>query len=142
MNFKTLFGNLAVLGVFTLAMMSFIIITQNDNSVSEPLGSHNLINDTYGNLYSNLSNSKTSAEQSSEDFLKRSPDPSLGELNPLKIFSVLKTFRAMTVGLWNIYIKLPMVILGVSPVVASVISTILLLLLIIGAWAILKGAIS
>ncbi len=56
--------------------------------------------------------------------------------------SATRTARTMVTGSWNIFIKLPQVILGVSPIVASAINTILLIFLAIGIWAIWKGAIS
>ena len=56
--------------------------------------------------------------------------------------SATRTARTIIVGLWNIYVKLPMIILGVSPIVAGVINSILLIFIVIGIWAIWKGAIS
>ena len=66
----------------------------------------------------------------------------MGDLDVGSIVSATRTARSIVVGLWNIYIKLPQVILGVNPIIASAITTILLILITIGGWAIWKGAIS
>ena len=44
----------------------------------------------------------------------------------------------MIIGTFNTLIKLPMVILGVDPIVSSVIGTMLILTIIIGLWIVYK----
>lgn len=138
---KTILKNMIILGIFTFSIMSFIIIVQQDNGVSSDqiITNNSLINDSYGSLYTNLTQQST-AESSLNSLEDVPPTEYVGDLDVGSVVSTTRTARALTIGLWNIYIKLPQVILGVSPVVAGAITTLLLILIAIGIWAIWKGA--
>ena len=143
MDVKKILLNMAFLGIFVFGVMSFIVITQNENSVTIPITNDSLMNDTYGYLEANLSSTQSQAQSSDKAFFNSSiPTEPTGDLSITSIFSAGKTARAIIFGLWNIYVKLPQIILGVDPIVSKVISTILLIFIIIGIWAIWKGAIS
>lgn len=142
MGFQKVFGNIVLVGLTVFAIMSFIIITQNNNGVSDPITDNNLINNTYNDLYSNLSAVQSDAQTSSDTFGSITPSQEYGELEITSVVSPTRIFKTISVGVWNIFIQLPMKVLGVSPVVASLISSIILLTLIIGIWAIWKGVIS
>lgn len=143
-DIKSIVKNMAVLGILVFAIMNIIIIIQSDSGMEQEnrITNNTLINDSYGFLEGNLSNSDTSTEKSLNSLEDVPPSQYVGDLTPDSVVSTTRTARALTIGLWNIYIKLPQVILGVSPVVAAAIQSILLLFLAIGIWAIWKGAIS
>ena len=142
MDLKHLFTNMAMLGLFTFALMAFIITTQNDNSVTSPITNNTYINDTYGDLSSELSSSKTRAEEGSSNFANVTPTQEYGELEVTSIISPTRVLRTIIIGFWNIFIKLPQVVLGVPAIVASLISSIIVIFLIIGMWAVWKGVIN
>jgi len=141
---KSILINTAILGVLVFAMMSFIITVQVDNSVSseDRITNNPTINDSYGDLEIALESQQASAQSASDAFEEIPPSESIGDLDISSTISATRTARSIIVGLFNIYITLPMVILGVSPIVASVISTILLIFIVIGIWAVWKGAIT
>ena len=141
MGFKKLYINIIMSSLFVFGFMTFVILVQLDNNASEVITDNQLINSTYGDLSTNLTSSETTAQSSLETFGENPPTAQLGELDTTSVISPTKLFRGLSIGTYNILIKLPMSILGVPPIVASVISSIIILLLIIGAWAILKGAI-
>jgi hypothetical protein len=140
---KSIFKNMIVLGVLVFAIMNFIIIMQVDSSMSDEnmITNNSLINDSYGELANSLNNQDT-IEGSLNSLEDVPPTEYVGDLDVGSVVSTTRNARAIVVGLWNIYIKLPQVILGVSPIVSGAITTILLLLIAIGVWAIWKGAIS
>jgi len=142
MDFIKTFTNIALIGLIVFGMMSFIIITQSDNSVSTGINTNELINATYNDLYANLSSSQGDAQKSSDTFGSITPSQSFGELEVTSVVSPTRIFKTISIGLWNILIQLPIKVLGVSPIVASIISSIIILLLIIGIWAIWKGVIN
>ena len=142
MDFKKLIGNIFVSALFVFAIMTFVIIIQTDNAVLEKITDNELINDSYGDLQTNLESVQPTGQASLDNFGTSTPsERQLGELDVSSVVSPTKLFRSASIGTYNILIKLPMVVLGVSPVVASVISSLFILLLIIGIWAIWKGAI-
>ena len=142
MDFKKLFGNIIVSALFVFAIMSFIIIIQTDNNAKQLITDDELINSSYGDLSSNLESTQSSGQASLEGFGASPPtEERAGDLEVTSVIAPTKAFRAMSIGSYNILVKLPMTKLGVSPIVASVISSIVILLLIIGIWAIWKGAI-
>ncbi len=142
MDFKKLIGNILISSLFVFAIMTFVIIVQTDNGAIEKITDNELINSSYSHLSENLTSVQPTGQASLDNFGTSAPsERQLGELDISSVISPTKLFRSMSIGTYNILIKLPMVILGVSPIVASVISSIVILLLIIGIWAIWKGAI-
>lgn len=139
MEFKKLFGNFALLALFVFAFVSFVLITQTDNGVSDKITNNGIINQTYNDLYGNLSSYQGEAQTSSDTFGGITPSQTYGELEITSVVSPTKVFKTIGIGTYNILIKLPMKILGVSPIIASVISAIVILFFIIGIWLIWKG---
>lgn len=142
MEFKKLFINFALIGLIVFGMLSFIIIFQSDNNSNERITDNQIINKTYNDLYSNLSSAQSTASNQNNVFGDVTPTESFGEVQIDSVVSPTKAFKSIVLGIYNILIKLPSQILGVSPVVMAVISAILIMLLIIGIWAIWKGAFS
>ena len=142
-DIKSILQNMVALGILVFSIMSFIIIIQSDSGMDQEnmITNNSLINDSYGELGVSLDNQNT-AQNSLNSLEDVPPTEYVGDLDVGSTVSATRTARTMVTGLWNIYIKLPQVILGVSPVVASAISSILLILIAIGIWAIWKGAIS
>ena len=142
-NIKSILINTVILGVLVFAIMSFIIIIQINSDVPQKnrITNNTLINESYGELEASLQNQKD-AENALDALEDLPPTEYAGDLNVASTVSATRTARAIITGLWNIYIKLPQVILGVSPIVASAINSIFLILIAIGIWAIWKGAIS
>ncbi len=143
MNLKSILVNMVLLGVLVFAIMSTLIIIQNDGNLDqdERITNNPLINDSYGDLERSL-DGQSSSEESLNSLEDVPPTEYVGDLDVGSVVSATRTFRTIVVGLWNIYVKLPIVILGVNPVVSGAITTILLLFIAIGVWAIWKGAIS
>ncbi len=142
-DIKTILIKMVVLGILVFAIMSFIINVQNDAGLDKTkrITNNSLINKSYGDLEVSLNQQK--AAQSALDSLEDVPPLEyVGDLSPDSTVSATRNARAIITGLWNIYVELPQVILGVSPVVAAAINSILLILIAIGIWAIWKGAIS
>ena len=139
MSLQKTFVVFAILGLFIYGIMSFVIITQENNDAENKITDHDTINDTYGELYTQLTDAETETETIIGNFTRRSPTETFGELSVTSIFSPTSKLKTLTVGLWNILIQLPMKVLGVSPVVASTITSILSISLIIGMWLIWKG---
>ena len=142
MGLQKIFVTFALLGLLIFGIMNFIVTTQVNNDVDNEITEHSLINETYGDLYNELRSSETESETVMGNFTKRSPTEQFGELSVTSIFSPTTKIKSLTIGLWNILIKLPMVVLGVSPIVASVITTVLIFSLIIGIWLMWKGVSS
>ena len=142
-NIKSILKNMVVLGILVFAIMNFIIIIQSDSNMDQEnmITNNSLINDSFGELGTSL-NSQKSAESSLNSLEDVPPTEYVGDLDVGSTVSATRTTRTIITGLWNIYIKLPQVILGVSPTVASAINSILLIFIAIGIWAIWKGAIS
>ena len=142
-SIKSIIMNMIILGIFVFGIMNFIIIMQVNNSVSPEnrITNNSLINESHGNLASSL-NQQTAAETSLNSLEDVPPTEYVGDLDVGSTVSATRTARSIIVGLWNIYIQLPLIILGVSSVVAGAITSILLIFIAIGIWAIWKGAIS
>jgi len=144
-DLKSILVKMVFLGVLIFSIMSFIVIIQLDNSVNQAdrITNNSLIADSFKDLEGNISQQKEA--QSALDNLEKVPPTTpetIGDLSVASTVSTTRTATSISIGVWNVLIKLPQVILGVSPIVSSAITSILLLIIAIGIWAIWKGAIS
>lgn len=140
MDIKQLLITMGIFALFVYSMFSFVAFTQTDSSINNSILENDLINDTYKSL--NTSLSSTSAEKVSNNFSQTPPTQQFGELEVTSIFSITRTGKTIIKGFWNILIVLPLSVLGLSPIVTTIIGSILFLFIIIGIWAIWKGAIT
>ena len=140
---KTLVFKFVLLGVLIFGIMNFIIAIQVSGGLTsnDRITNNSLINDSFGDLATTL-DQQAASEKSLNSLEDVPPQIYAGDLNVASVVSATMTARKIVIGLWNIYIKLPQVILGVPPVVAAAITTILLILIAIAIWAVWKGAIS
>jgi len=141
MHLKKLFVNMGFLGVFIFGIMTFVLVTQVDNDVTYTITNNTFINNTYGSLSGNLSISEEKLQVATGNFDNNTQIAGGGELDVIPVVSQGRITKTIIIGLWNIYIQMPQVIFGVSPIVAGFISSVLLLFLILGVWAIWKGVV-
>ena len=143
MDLKQIYITIGLLGVLLLGILTFIVTTQTENNVAVPITNNSRINEAYSDLNETLYETQLESQEASNVFGNTTPTQrQLGELEVNSIVATTRIAKSIVTGLWDIFIKLPQVILGVSPVVAALISSIITILLIIGVWAIWKGAIS
>lgn len=138
-DFKKITINMMLASVFILAVFSFVIVTQQDNDVSYLITNDSIINDTYGDLYSQLDDAKGDANLSSSTFGTTTPTQSYGIVDVTSVVSPTRIFKSLILGTYNIMIQLPVKILGVPPIIVGVIDAVLILLVILGIWAIWRG---
>lgn len=141
MDFKELVSAFAFFALLVIAIFSTVIVTQDANNAPQNINENTLVNDTFNDLLGNLSDAQNTGETVSGVFGTITPQQDVGVLDVTAVVSPTKIFKTFTIGLFNILIRLPMQILGVNPVVASVISAILVLVLIIGIWAVWRGVV-
>lgn len=130
----------AISALFTLAVFSFVIITQQQNNTEYLITNNSIINRSYGNLYGNVSNAQTTGDTAFVPFAgNQTPTTSYGIVEVNLVVSPVRIFTSFLIGTWNVLIELPQKILGVPPVVAGIINALLFLVLILGTWALLRG---
>lgn len=139
MNFKNTLYTLAITGLLIYGLLSFVIIAQGNNDVSSPITDNPLIEQTFGDLNTSLSDSQQDAEIAYGNFSKTPPTQEFGELKVSAITSITSTGKILTTGLWTILVKLPLIILGVDPIVKKTIEALLLITIAIALWLLWKG---
>ena len=139
MGLKNTFIKMLLIGVLFLSIMNFIIITQTENDPTNLITNNTLINDSFGDLTSNLNAAQSDTDVASETFSSSTPTSTLGFVTITSIVSPTRIFRGLVLGTYNILIALPASFLGVPEVILAVINAILTLVLILGVWAIWKG---
>ena len=139
MGIKDIFIKMTVVGVLFLAIMSWVIITQTDNDVTNLITNNTLINSSFGDLTTNLNNINVQTETASGTFSNSTPTSTLGFVTITSIVSPTRIFRGLVLGTYNILVALPAQFLGVPDAVVAVINSILTLLLILGVWSVWKG---
>ena len=141
MDFKQIVGSMVFFSLLVFCVLSFVINTQSVNNSPEQIIENSLINKTFDTLGGNLSSAQGEAQISSDIFGEITPAQEIGVLDVTSVISPTRIFKTVTIGLFNSLILLPSQILGISPIVFSSISSFLLLIVIIGIWAIWKGVI-
>jgi len=137
-SFQELFTNFMLIGLVVLSMFAFGVFFQQENSVDTPFIENTLMNNTYHSLYTNLNSLRDESQAQKTLFESENPTGGFGTILLFSIVSSGKVFNGMVVGTFNTLIKLPVVILGIDPVIVSVLSTLLILTIIIGLWIVYK----
>ena len=137
-KFYELFINFMLVGLVVLSLFAFSSFFQDDNNAENKFMENTLMNDTYGDLRTDLGGLRDQSQAQKTLFESENPTSGFGTILLFSIVSTGKVFNGMVVGVFNTLIKLPVVFLGLDPVIVSVISTMLILTIIIGLWIIYK----
>lgn len=137
-RFYDLFMNWMLIGLVVVSMLSFGVLFQEDNDVENKFIENSLMNQTYSSLRTDLGELRDQSQAQKTLFESENPTSGFGTILLFSIVSTGKVFNSMIIGTFNTLIKLPMVILGVDPIVSSVIGTMLILTIIIGLWIVYK----
>lgn len=137
-SFYDLFVSFMFIGLVTVGLFTFGIGFQNDNDVSDKFNQNTIINNSFSDLQSQLGGLRDQGQAQKSLFESENPTSGFGTILLFSIVSSGKVFNSMVVGVFNTLITLPAVILGVDPIIISVISTLLLITIIIGLWIVYK----
>ena len=137
-KFYELFISFMLIGLAVLSIFALGISVQEDNNVDNPFIENTLMNETYSDLRDSLEGLKDSSQAQKTLFESENPTSGFGTILLFSIVSAGKVFNGMVIGIFNIIIKLPVVVLGLDPIVVSVISTMLIITIIIGLWIVFK----
>ncbi len=137
-KFHDLFINFMLVGLVVLSLFAFGSFFQGDNSIENGFMENSLMNDTYGKLRTDLGGLRDQSQAQKTLFESENPTSGFGTILLFSIVSTGKVFNGMIIGVFNTLIKLPVVFLGLDPIIISVLSTMLILTIIIGLWIIYK----
>lgn len=137
-NFYNMFFNFMLVGLVMLGIFAFAITFQEENSVDDKITQNSLINSTFTDLQTSLGGLSNKSQTQKNVFEREVPAIAFGGVLLFSIVSSGKVFNSMVVGVWNLFIKLPAVVLGVDPIVISVLGAVLILTIIIGLWQLYK----
>ena len=136
-KFVDLFLKFMFIGMIVLSLFSFIVLFQSENRVSNQFADDDLINSTFSDLTTDLEGLESRSQKVKDAFESEKPKG----LISLILFSIPaagKTFNSMVVGVFNLLIKLPIVFLGLPPSIVSVLSSVLIIIIVLGLWAVYK----
>lgn len=137
-TFYDTFINFMLAGLFIFAIFSFITVFQNENNTDDKIQDNSIINDSFYDLTTDLTGFRDKSQAQKSLFESETPTGGFGTILLFSILSVGKVFNGMMISIFNTIIKLPMAFLGLDIIVVSVLSTILILTIIIGLWAVYK----
>ena len=137
-KFYDFFMNWMFVGLVIVSLLSFGVFYQEDNSADNKFIDDSLMNETYNTLKTDLGALRDKSQAQKTLFESENPTSGFGTILLFSIVSTGKVFNSMIIGVFNTLIKLPTVVLGVDPIVLSVIGTMLILTIIIGLWIVYK----
>jgi len=137
-NFEDLFIKFMFVGIIVFAAFSFVFLFQSENAVVDGFGDNELINSSFNDLRTKLEGVEAEAQAQKDLFEKDNPVLGLVSLILTSIVSAGKVFNSMIVGVFNTLIILPVTFLGLDKIITSVLSTIFIVVIIIGLWRLYK----
>lgn len=138
-SFREMFMSFVIIGVFIVAAMSFVVVMQQENNVTDDMLQNDIINNTFTDLGGDLSQIKSDSDSQRDSFEDEIPERGFGNLIIFSVVGVGKKFTGMIVGVYNTIIVLPAGILGVPEVVIGALTSILTLTLILLAWRVYRS---
>lgn len=137
-KFITLFTNFMLIGLVVFSLLAFGVLFQGENKIANPFIENTIMSSTYASLNSSLASLSKESQAQKTLFESENPTGGFGTILLFSIVSTGKIFNGMVIGLFNTLVRLPITILGVDPIIISVLSTILILTIIIGLWVVYK----
>lgn len=138
MEFKKLWITFALIGLMVFSLLAFIVRFQIDNQQADSILNNSIINRTYSGLQTNLSSFGSTSQSQRGVFESETPTDSFGSLIIFSIVSSGKIFTSMLFGVFNLLILLPSSLLGLSPIIVSTLSAILIVSIIFALWRVYK----
>ena len=137
-SFRETFMTFALIGLLVFATIAFIVGTQRDNEVDNTILENEIINRTFTNLETSLGSFGSETQTQRETFESEIPERGFGSLIIFSIVSLAQKSAGLLVAVYNIIIVLPASVIGISPIVFSVLSAIFLLTLMLLAWRVYR----
>ncbi len=137
-KFYDLFKNFLFIGLMVFSILTFIIIVQSDNNAANPIIDDPLISTTYFNLSEDLGTLRNQSQAQKGLFESENPTIGFGSILLFSILSAGKVFNGMIIGIFTLLIKLPVVVLGLDPILLSVLGTLLIVTILFSLWAVYK----
>lgn len=137
-QFEKLFFSLIFIGLMVFGILQFSFSFQDENAVGNKLINNSLMNNTYVTLQNDLGSLRDDAQEQKDLFEQEDATSGFGSILLFSIIGVGKTFNSMVVGVSNTVLQLPVTFLGLDPVVVSVLTTLLIIVIILGLWRLYK----
>lgn len=137
-TFQGTFGNFVFLGIMIFAGLSLIIYTQATNDAAQPLIEDPLFNDSFASLQTTLSSLEDTGQIQYDQFSEETPQPGFISIVLFGIVSAGKTFGNITVAVFAIIVRLPLLVLGIPQTLFSVVVAWLTITLITTLWILYK----
>ena len=137
-SFRQVFTIFALIGLLVFATISFIATSQSENQVEDTILENQVINNTFNRLGTNLSAFGSGTQTQRATFESEIPERGFGSLIIFSIVSFAQKSTGLVVAIYNVMIILPASVLGISPIVFSVLNSIFLLALILLAWRVYR----
>lgn len=137
-NFQEIFTNFSIAALMVFALLSFTFIIQSENNAPKPLASDPLVNGTYVNLNTSLSDLETTSNTQYDAFSSETPATGLGAIVLFAIVSVGKNFGNIVFSIFALIIKIPLIVLGIEPTITSMIISVITIIVVIALWVVYK----
>ncbi len=139
MEFRKFWVSISLVGLIFISIIGFITQFETDNNqTAEGILGNSILNKSYQNLNNNLSKFGDTSQTQLESIQSESSTSSLETLIIFSIVSAGRILGGMIITVFTILIILPASIFGINQVVASVLSSIFLVTVIIGLWKLFK----
>jgi len=137
-SFRELFITFSIISLFVFATISFVVTFQDENDSPNTILENELINRTFRNIGTDITNQETDSNSSKEAFESEIPERGFGSLIIFSIVGVAQSFISIITTTYNAVIVLPITLLGVPAQVAKILGSILMMSLIFLAWRVYR----
>ncbi len=141
MEFKVIIIGALIIGLFSFALISFMVQINLGNTTNTSLLDNPSIEKAFGNISHQLNKSQERTETQREAFARESSNPILTTIGFIftSIINAGQLFISMSIGMFNTIFIATAELLGIHPIVIGVIFAILLITAIFSLWKVIKA---
>jgi len=137
-DITSIFTKFGLLALIVFGLLSIVIITQSTNDAPQKLINDARFNDTFISLNKSLSTLEETSDTQWNSFKSETPLAGFASIVMFTIVNIGKTFGTVIFAIFSVIIKLPVLILGITPTVTSMLLAWLTISVVVALWILYK----
>ncbi len=133
-NIIDFFSRFGLVALIVFGLFSFIVIVQSDNSAVQPLTEDSRFSDSFSNISEELADLEDTSQDQWDALKQEKSIVGFGSIVLFTPVNIGKTFGSLVFAMFELIIKLPVIILGIPLTVTSVLLSWLIISIVSALW--------
>jgi len=141
MEFRDIFVMALIIGLFTIAIISFSTIASKNNNANVSIDQNPILNKMFGNVSNELNHSNTDADNARKALQEEEKHPILTTLGFAfnSILSAGNTFMTVGVNMFGYMFTFAQDTFSLSPIITGTLMAIIIGILILAIWSLIRS---